>query len=156
MSNIRQDASYIITGGEGGLGRSITTWLASEDARYIILASQSAARNPKVQELVLKLKTMGVQVSVHNCDVTVRNQIDSVLKLSQRMMPPIQGAIHDAMVLNVRHLPFILPTRSCLITSRINFSKIRHYQNIMPLSNLVCRELSIFIKPLKIGPSTSL
>ena len=79
----------------------MTKWLVDQGARYIILASRNAADNPRVHELVLELETIGVKVSAHNCDVTVREQVDEVIRLSQQIMPPIRGAIHSVMVVRV-------------------------------------------------------
>jgi NADPH:quinone reductase-like Zn-dependent oxidoreductase len=40
-SVVRGDASYLITGGTGGLGRALTRWLIDLGARHIVLVSRS-------------------------------------------------------------------------------------------------------------------
>lgn len=40
----RSDATYLLTGGLGGLGRSVSTWLAERGARHFVFLSRSAAK----------------------------------------------------------------------------------------------------------------
>ena len=49
------DATYIIIGGTGGLGRSIARWMAAHGARHLVLVSRSGGASSKVQELVYSL-----------------------------------------------------------------------------------------------------
>lgn len=41
---LREDGSYLFVGGLGGLGRSITTWLAEKGARHFVFLSRSAGQ----------------------------------------------------------------------------------------------------------------
>ena len=92
-------ASYLITGGTGGLGRSITRWLAREGARHIILASRSGKSQERVQELVEELKEKGVNVVVAKCDVADRAQVQKLVLECQATLPPIKGVFHGALAL---------------------------------------------------------
>lgn len=48
VPKLKPDASYLIVGGVGGLGRSITHWMVDHGARNLILLSRSAGvQNPK-------------------------------------------------------------------------------------------------------------
>ncbi|KAL8982278.1 MAG: hypothetical protein Q9205_003166 [Flavoplaca limonia] len=60
---------HLITGGTGGLGRSITRRLAREGAKNIILASRSGLDQKGISELVSELQALGVTVFVDRCDV---------------------------------------------------------------------------------------
>ncbi|KAL8694265.1 MAG: hypothetical protein Q9218_001033 [Villophora microphyllina] len=93
------DASYLITGGTGGLGRSITRWLAREGAKHIILASRSGEDQKGVKELVDELRDLNVNVRVERCDVANREQVQTLVTNCQATMPPIRGVIHGAMAL---------------------------------------------------------
>lgn len=89
----------MITGGTGGLGRSITRWLAREGAKNIILISRSGMRQTGVSELVTELHEQEVNVVVAQCDVADRAQVQKVLSECQASMPPIKGVVHGAMAL---------------------------------------------------------
>ena len=99
----RSDATYLITGGTGGLGRSITRWLASQGARNIVLASRSGMSQVSTRELVDDLKSKGVEVLVYACDIGVEEQVKKMVNYVHETMPPIRGVIHGAMILKVSH-----------------------------------------------------
>lgn len=92
-------ASYLITGGTGGLGRSITRWLAREGAKHIILLSRSGMSQNRVPELLKELRRQELDVVVAKCDVADPAQVQEVLSQCQATMPPIKGVIHGAMAL---------------------------------------------------------
>lgn len=48
---LHSDATYILVGGTGGLGRSIARWMAGKGAQNIVLVSRSASLTGKVKEL---------------------------------------------------------------------------------------------------------
>ncbi|KAL8815028.1 MAG: hypothetical protein Q9223_005803 [Gallowayella weberi] len=93
------EASYLITGGTGGIGRSITRRLAREGAKNIILASRSGPDQKGVSELVHELQSLDVRVFVDRCDVADPNQVRALIEKCQKSRPPIRGVIHGAMAL---------------------------------------------------------
>ena len=99
---LREDASYLIVGGTGGIGRSMTRWMARRGARSIILASRSGGGTGEIHELISELSASGVNVLVEKCDVTVPQDVSRLLADNMRHMPPIAGVIHGAMVVKVR------------------------------------------------------
>lgn len=98
-----QDASYLITGGTGGIGRSLAFWLAKNGAKNIVLASRSGLGSGSARALVEDIQTLdiGVNIAVRACDVGNRAQLEDLIKGIQEIMPPIKGVIHGAMVLRV-------------------------------------------------------
>ena len=58
------EATYLITGGTGGVGRSIARWLPSQGDKKIVLASRSGTSKPSTRELIDELKQHGVEVVV--------------------------------------------------------------------------------------------
>ena len=97
----RSDASYLIAGGVGGLGRSMTRWLAQQGAKNIVLASRSGSISDTVSTMIQELKGLGVIVIVQKCDVADEKQVRELILRSERDMPPFRGVIHGAMVLRV-------------------------------------------------------
>ncbi|KAI3316712.1 hypothetical protein HD806DRAFT_552023 [Xylariaceae sp. AK1471] len=100
VSAVRFDpeARYIITGGLGGLGRSIIRWMADRGARDIAVLSRSGANSPEARTLVQDLAVHGVAVIAMKCDVGVREQVqETVSQLSTGRL--VKGLIHAAMSL---------------------------------------------------------
>ncbi|CAG8903978.1 unnamed protein product [Penicillium egyptiacum] len=96
---LRPDASYILIGGTGGLGRSIAKWMSSKGAKNIVLVSRRAATNDKVQALVDTLAPLGVRIVIKACDVTSQESVEALLNEEMEGLPPVRGVIHGAMVL---------------------------------------------------------
>lgn len=101
ISPICQDGTYIITGGSGGIGRALTYWLANHGAKCIILASRSSQPNEKTRAMMEQLTGRGTNVVYCQCDVTVREEVERLVKESSGM-PRIRGVIHGAVVERVR------------------------------------------------------
>ncbi|KAF2264111.1 ketoacyl-synt-domain-containing protein [Lojkania enalia] len=87
------DASYLISGGTGGIGRGIARWCAARGARYLILLSRSGAKGREAQELVEELAAQGVHVEAPPCDVADEKALRVVLDDCAIRMPPIKGCI---------------------------------------------------------------
>ncbi|RDW62499.1 hypothetical protein BP5796_10801 [Coleophoma crateriformis] len=97
---LKSDATYIIIGGTGGLGRSMGRWMIEKGARNIALLSRSASTSGKVGELIEEAKTKNARIVVRSCDVCDREQVNTLLTEGIREMPPVRGIIHAAMVLD--------------------------------------------------------
>ncbi|KAF2732824.1 polyketide synthase [Polyplosphaeria fusca] len=94
----KEDATYILIGGTGGLGRGMTRWMAHKGAKNVVLISRSGSVTGEVKTLVDDMALVGVNVVVHSCNVVKREDVDALLaKLTH--LPPIRGVIHTAMVL---------------------------------------------------------
>ncbi|RBQ79289.1 hypothetical protein FVER14953_09959 [Fusarium verticillioides] len=93
------EASYLLSGGLGGLGRSAARWMASRGARNLILLSQSGTTRPAAQELMEELTDAGVTAAAPQCDVSDRAVLERVLSDCAKAMPPIKGCIQGSMVL---------------------------------------------------------
>ncbi|KAK4182993.1 hypothetical protein QBC35DRAFT_132042 [Podospora australis] len=96
---IGPNASYVIAGGLGGLGRSMATWLVDRGARNLILLSRSGAKSEQAKDFIRRLEERGVRVAAPVCDVSDANALRSVLDDCGRTMPPVRGAIQATMVL---------------------------------------------------------
>ncbi|KAK9238572.1 hypothetical protein V1525DRAFT_387470 [Lipomyces kononenkoae] len=93
-----EDASYLLIGGLGGIGRAIALYMVEHGARNLIFASRSGAASEKARDCVAQLKARGANVAVFTCDVSESADVDRVLEECARTMPPIRGLIHAAMV----------------------------------------------------------
>ena len=96
LSTLRSDASYLITGGSGGIASYFTKWLASQGATHIILASRSGRASQRASRIVDELRVCGSNVTIYKCDVADKQQVKELVENTSRNMPPIRGVIHGA------------------------------------------------------------
>ena len=95
---IQAEATYLITGGLGGLGLAMAQWLAEQGARHLLLVGRSQPKS-EAQPQLDSLAKMGVTVTVAQADVTIRSQLRAVLgKVDKRY--PLRGVIHSVGVLD--------------------------------------------------------
>ncbi|PQJ85134.1 type I polyketide synthase [Aliivibrio sifiae] len=96
---IYSNATYLVTGGLGGLGLEVMNWLADNGAKSIVLISRSDAR-PHAIDAIENVKATGVNVSVMRADVCDLNDVVRVVEEIKRDLPPLRGVIHAAGVLD--------------------------------------------------------
>lgn len=92
------NASYILAGGLGGLGRSIATWMVEHGARSLVFLSRSAGRSGSDQAFFTELQSMGCKVGAV---VGMTQIMEDVQKAVMSAPNPIKGVIQLAMVLRV-------------------------------------------------------
>ncbi|KAJ5327981.1 hypothetical protein N7452_008371 [Penicillium brevicompactum] len=95
----RSDASYLLIGGLGGIGRATAVWMASRGAKHIICLNRSGLSNHQAQETVRAVDALGCTATVFACDVADSAQLASTLEVARHQLPPIRGVIQGAMVL---------------------------------------------------------
>jgi acyl transferase domain-containing protein/NADPH:quinone reductase-like Zn-dependent oxidoreductase len=98
---LRADATYLLIGGTGGIGRSLTKWMVRRGARNVVLSSRSSKVSSAVAEVIKDAKEFGANVVVKSCNVVNKEDVDSLVKQLSAELPPIRGVIHTAMVLDV-------------------------------------------------------
>ncbi|MCS6854124.1 MAG: SDR family NAD(P)-dependent oxidoreductase, partial [Elioraea sp.] len=96
---IREDRTYIVTGGLSGVGLEVARWLAACGARHLALISRRGA-TAEAEPVLADLAAAGVSVSAHACDVADRAALEAVLASVRRHQAPIGGVIHAAAVLS--------------------------------------------------------
>ncbi|MGB3533335.1 MAG: SDR family NAD(P)-dependent oxidoreductase, partial [Microcoleaceae cyanobacterium] len=98
-SPIRGDGTYLITGGFGGLGLLLASWLVEKGAKHLVLVSRRSV-NPEIQSKITQLEEAGVQVLIEQADVSNFNQITDICQNIEQNMPPLRGVFHAAGVLD--------------------------------------------------------
>ncbi|KAI5866390.1 hypothetical protein GGS23DRAFT_556890 [Durotheca rogersii] len=100
LSFANPDATYLIAGGLGGIGREISLWMAENGAKNIVLVSRNAESHPEAAQLVSAAKKEGCRIHIRNCDVSDEESLLSLLAYCSFMsLPPFKGVINGAMVL---------------------------------------------------------
>ena len=93
------NAAYLIVGGFGGLGRSISSLLVDQGARKLCFLSRSGGSSAEAQKLIQDLRGRRVQVQAYACDVA--DPVATSQSISNCLMElgPIRGVLQCAMVL---------------------------------------------------------
>ena len=102
--SFRDDRTYLITGGFGGIGCAVANWLAERGAKHIVL---NGRREPDENAVATidELRAAGIEVVSHIADVTDASSIDLMLTEIEEKMPPLGGVIHSVGVLSDGALP---------------------------------------------------
>ncbi len=98
---LKSDASYLLVGGVGGIGRSIAHWMVDHGARNLILLSRSAGNMEKTGPFIAWLREAGCRVVAISCDVSSNDDLARALRTGevQEQLPAIRGIVQGAMVL---------------------------------------------------------
>ncbi|KAH9903662.1 polyketide synthase PksD [Xylariomycetidae sp. FL2044] len=118
-----EDATYMVVGGLGGVGRLILRWMVSRGARHLIVPSRSAATSQPAIELVNGLTREGVTIITPRCDVSSEDSFSQMLEQYGKRLPPIRGCVNAAMALEdstfdlMRHSQWEATVRSKAQTS---------------------------------------
>nr|AQW44889.1 polyketide synthase [Corallococcus coralloides] len=92
---IRADASYLITGGLGGLGLSVARWLVEQGARHLALVGRKAP-SAQAGEAIRTLESAGARVLVVAADVSREEDVGRLLSELRAHLPPLRGVVHAA------------------------------------------------------------
>ena len=97
--SLREDRTYLVTGGMGGIGCAVARWLAENGAGAIVL---NGRRNPEpdAEEVIRELREGGVDVHVEVADMTNFAAVDDMLARIDADLPPLGGVIHSVGVLS--------------------------------------------------------
>jgi len=95
-SPVRADATYLVSGGLGGLGLVAAEQLAAEGARHLVLMGRGGVRTAAQKDTLDRLRASGVEVVVAQADVADEAQLDAALRDIAAHMPPLRGVLHTA------------------------------------------------------------
>ena len=99
QGRLRQDRTYLVTGGLGGIGCAVAEWLADRGAGTIVLNGRREP-DPAAEETIRTLRERGVTVEVELADVSDPGAVDRMLARMDRELPPLGGVIHSVGVLS--------------------------------------------------------
>ena len=99
QTNIHSDASYLITGGLGGLGLEAAKTLAAAGAKHLILLGRSAP-SEDAQAVIETLQENDVYIHVLSVDIADFETLTHAFDTIASSMPPLKGILHAAGVLD--------------------------------------------------------
>lgn len=96
------NATYVIAGGLGGLGKSIAMWQIRHGARNLVLLGRQGAATSGAREFIKECASMGASVFAPTCDISREKDVSLAFQQAKkRQMPAIKGCIQASMVLKV-------------------------------------------------------
>ena len=96
---LRQDATYLVTGGLGGIGCALAEWLAEHGAGTVVLNGRRAP-DAAAEEAIGALRARGFRIEVELADVTDTAALDAMLARVDATLPALAGVIHSVGVLS--------------------------------------------------------
>lgn len=105
---LQPDASYLVVGGIGGIGRSIAHWLVAHGAKNLILLSRSAGsldlpenKDTNGAMFIQELReSAGCRVKPVSCDISLASELVKALRAcADDGLPPVRGVVQGAMLL---------------------------------------------------------
>ncbi|RAQ68107.1 polyketide synthase, partial [Aspergillus flavus] len=96
------DASYLLVGGLGGVGRAISTWMVENGARHLTYLSRSAGTSPADKAFIKELQELGCSVECVRGSVAI---IEDVRKAITRCRMPLKGVFQMSLSLEDRPFP---------------------------------------------------
>jgi NAD(P)-dependent dehydrogenase (short-subunit alcohol dehydrogenase family)/acyl carrier protein len=92
---LHPDATYLVTGGLGGLGTELARTLVERGARHLALAARRPP-SPAARAAIASIEARGARVLVLQVDVGVSAEVERALAILGRRMPPLAGVVHAA------------------------------------------------------------
>lgn len=140
-TKLNQDATYVVTGGAGALGRTVAAYLAERGARHIALLSRSEFpprdRWPTLTEdsphyaavnTIRTIERLGAQVITPSVDITDADQVESWLSNHTRSGGrPVRGIVHaagsvaDQLLVNMGEADFVK-----VMAPKVNGTRVLH------------------------------
>ena len=94
--SLQPDASYLLIGGLGGIGRAVSAWMVRHGARHLSFLSRSAGLREDDRTFIEELTSLGCQVRIIRGSVTDPNDVTRALEGAPY---PVKGVIQMSMVL---------------------------------------------------------
>jgi acyl transferase domain-containing protein/surfactin synthase thioesterase subunit/acyl carrier protein len=99
LPRVRGDATYLVTGGLGMLGRSVAKWLISKGAKHLVLTGRKA-RSEAAQDLFDAAAIGGATIEVVAADISRDEDVRRLMQIISSELPPLRGVVHSAGVLD--------------------------------------------------------
>lgn len=99
LPRVRSDASYLVTGGLGMLGRSVSKWLVSKGAKHLVLTARNA-NSKAAQEVFSTAEINGATIRVVAADISRDEDVSRLMRTISSELPPLRGVVQSAGVLD--------------------------------------------------------
>ena len=119
------DATYLVTGGLGGLGLHLAQWLVEQGGRHLVLTGRTGLPGRSAWEsigpdtelgkriaAVRALEKDGAEILIVKADVADEQEMSELWKKLEQQPYPLRGIIHAAGVANPRSLAEMTPNEA--------------------------------------------
>ncbi|BAB74378.1 hypothetical protein DSM107007_52650 [Nostoc sp. PCC 7120 = FACHB-418] len=96
---LKENCTYLITGGLGGLGLLVAEWLVKMGACHLLLLGRNAPTADAVSK-IQELETTGARIAIAQIDVSQTAALSNILTQIENSAYPLAGIIHAAGVLD--------------------------------------------------------
>ena len=96
--NLDNEASYLLVGGFGGLGRAVISWMVQRGARNFVVISRKAGQFIKDREFITGVESLGCSIQPSPGSVERYEDLEKAISMAPSR---IKGVIHLGMVLKV-------------------------------------------------------
>ncbi|MGE2833199.1 SDR family NAD(P)-dependent oxidoreductase [Mycobacterium sp. SMC-4] len=93
---LRQDATYLVTGGLGAIGLATAAHLAEQGAGHLVLTSRRAPGGTAQEQIDALAARSGCDIRVHCADVADPHDVARLLTAVGADLPPLAGIVHAA------------------------------------------------------------
>ena len=99
LPRVRSDATYLVTGGLGMLGRSVSKWLISKGAKHLVLTGRNA-NSKAAQQVFSNSEINSAEIRVVAADISRDEDVSRLLQTISNELPPLRGVVQSAGVLD--------------------------------------------------------
>lgn len=103
-------ATYLITGGLGGVALTVAEWMAENGAGHLVLLSRRAPSG-EAAEVIGRIEKHGTIVTAVRADITRSGDLADVLKTIHESGFPLKGIMHAAAVVDDAMMVDLSPAR---------------------------------------------
>ena len=96
---IRDDRTYLVTGGLGGIGRVVAGWLADNGAGAIVLNGRRPP-DSEAEETIAALRQKAATIQVEVAEVTDEAAVQEMMARIDATLPQLGGVIHSVGVVS--------------------------------------------------------
>ncbi|TPX08256.1 uncharacterized protein E0L32_001848 [Thyridium curvatum] len=90
------DASYLLVGGLGGLGRTVSTWMVERGARHLVYLSRRAGQSTRDHEFFEELRCQGCTATAVQGSVSELSDVERAVAAARK---PLRGILNMSMLL---------------------------------------------------------
>ncbi len=95
----RRDATYLLTGGFGGVGAAVAEWMAENGAGHLVLASRRQP-GPAEEQVLRRIGSKGATVEHRRTDLLDASQLRRLIGEVSDAKRPMRGVMHMAAVID--------------------------------------------------------
>ncbi|MEM7125061.1 MAG: SDR family NAD(P)-dependent oxidoreductase [Chloroflexota bacterium] len=96
---MQEDATYLITGGLGGLGLEVAQHLVTQGVKQLVLTGRRGVTTDEQRTILAGLEEFGAAVEVVQTDIANQDEVDALIQRCTEIAP-LRGIVHTAGVID--------------------------------------------------------